>query len=88
MNTQILYMPAFLIAVLIIALANAGNIIANFLSRFEMPAKISGKIDVYDSDFNLIYESVDIVDRKMEDLVLKSDLNIETNNTHIYQLSR
>jgi hypothetical protein len=108
MNTQKLYLPALIITLVIIAMANAGNAIADAGSKKDeikkkvnqedsvvdfhyppsIPVVISGKIQVYDSDFNLVYESIDIVDRKLYALVLKSDLIVEINNTHIYQLSR
>ena len=108
MNEQKLHILTFIISLVIITIANAGNVLADAASKkgknkntvnqnvsitkvhaqVEMPAEISRKIQVYDSDFNLVYESIDLSDLRLNDLVLKSDLIIEINNTHIYQFSR
>ncbi|HLF33576.1 MAG TPA: hypothetical protein VI583_05040 [Cyclobacteriaceae bacterium] len=46
------------------------------------------KFQVFDKDLNLVYESPDKKDRKLKNLMAKSDFLAEINNTHIYQLSR
>lgn len=46
------------------------------------------KIQVFNSEFRLVYESSDQQDRKLRELLVRSDLILEINNTHIYQLSR
>ena len=43
---------------------------------------------VYDVNQNLVYETQDKNDQKLLTLIGKSDLLLEINNTHIYQLSR
>ena len=43
---------------------------------------------VYDTEQNLVYESQEKNDPKLLKLIGKSDLLVEINNTHIYQLSR
>ena len=50
--------------------------------------EISQVYKVYGADFNLVYESYDRQDEKLNALITKSDLITTTNNTHIFQLSR
>ena len=52
----------------------------------EIESRISYRI--YSNDFDLVYETKDKDDRKLEGLMPKCDLISESNNTHIYQLSR
>lgn len=49
---------------------------------------VSNVYKIYDTDYNLVYESANKQDQKLKCLLSKSDLVTETNNTHIYQLSR
>jgi hypothetical protein len=46
------------------------------------------KFQVFDKDLNLVYETPDKKDRKLKNLLGKSDFLAEINNTYIYQLSR
>ncbi len=52
--------------------------------KFQAPVSYR----IYNSDFNLVYETSDKQDIKLQQLLVKSDLITEINNTHIYQLSR
>jgi hypothetical protein len=57
-------------------------------SLVHQPLNGIAKIEVYDPEFNLVYETADIEDLKLNDLLLKCDLIFEINNIHIFQLSR
>jgi hypothetical protein len=61
-------------------------------SYFQAPVlpelKFDANYKVYDPDQNLVYESKDKDDRKLQKLIGKSDFLVEINNNHIYQLSR
>ena len=46
------------------------------------------KFQVFDNDLNLVYESSDKKDQKLNSLLVKSNFLTEINNSHIYQLSR
>ena len=46
------------------------------------------KFQVFDNDLNLVYESSDKKDQKLNTFLVKCDFLTVINNTHIYQLSR
>ena len=61
-------------------------------SYFQVPTEpavvFQDTYKVYDPKQDLVYESQDKNDPKLLKLIGKSDMLVEINNTHIYQLSR